>query len=235
MDFELLEKMKVEDLNDYLKIRGLKVTGTKKELVDRVFAAVENGVQPVKKVVETESDLITDYKNNLKIDDFPIPDPFKIPHGWMEEDEGMTFWPMLSYPDIFNFLMFYPSELGSKDLSDYKNSKAYSYYKSGWLQPLQYHNLSGSKYCFIRGQCRKYQSIKDSFHKLWIILEKTAKTRTCHCTCMAGIGETCNHVAAAMCRVEAAVRIGLTNPTCTSNASEWMPSRKTIQPKRINI
>ena len=146
MDFELLEKMKVEDLNDYLKIRGLKVTGTKKELVDRVFAAVENGVQPVKKVVETESDLITDYKNNLKIDDFPIPDPFKIPHGWMEEDEGMTFWPMLSYPDIFNFLIFYPSELGSKDLSDYKNSKAYSYYKSGWLQPLQYHNLSGSKY-----------------------------------------------------------------------------------------
>ena len=30
----------------------------------------------------------------------------------MEEDEGMTFWPMLSYPDIFNFLMFYPSKLG---------------------------------------------------------------------------------------------------------------------------
>ena len=37
---------------------------------------------------------------------------------------------MLSYPDIFNFLMFYRSELGSKDLSDYKNSKAYSYYQS---------------------------------------------------------------------------------------------------------
>ena len=49
---------------------------------------------------------------------------------------------MLSYPDIFNFLMFYRSELGSKDLSDYKNSKAYSYYKSGWFQPLQCHNIS---------------------------------------------------------------------------------------------
>ena len=44
---------------------------------------------------------------------------------------------MILYPDISNFLMFYPSELGSKDLSDYKNNKAYSYYKSGWLQPLQ--------------------------------------------------------------------------------------------------
>ena len=40
--------------------------------------------------------------------------------------------------------MFYPSELGSKDLSGFKNSKAYSYCKSGWLQSLQYHNLSGS-------------------------------------------------------------------------------------------
>ena len=125
MDYELLEK-----------IRGLNVTGIKKELVAQVFAASNDGVQPIKTAVEIESDLTTDYKNKLKINDFPIPDPFKMPHGWMEEGEGMAFWPMLQYPDIFNLLRFYPSELGSKDLSEYKNSKAYSYYKSGWLQPL---------------------------------------------------------------------------------------------------
>ena len=126
MDYELLEKMKIKELKNYLKICRLKVTETKKELVPWVFVASENGVQPVKTAVVIESDLITDYKNELKIDDFPIPDPFKIPHGWTEEDEGMAFWPMLSYPYIFNFLMFSPSELGSKDLSDYKNSKAYN-------------------------------------------------------------------------------------------------------------
>ena len=154
--------------------------------------------------------------------------------------------------------MFCLSELGSKDLSDYKNSKAYSSYKSGWLQHLQYHNLSGSKYCIIKGECRKSQSIKDLPHKLWI-LKKTAKIRTCHCTCMAtlrclinggetlinfsinffnpsfiltppvyqapkSIRETYNWVAAAMYRVEAAVRIGLTNPACTSNTNEWLPN-----------
>ena len=100
--------MKVEDLKNYLKIRDLKVIGTKKELVAPVFAGSENGVQLVKTEVEIESDLITDCKNKLKIYDFPIPDPFKIPHGWMGENEGMALWPMLSYPDIFNFLMFYP-------------------------------------------------------------------------------------------------------------------------------
>ena len=105
-------------------------------MVARVFTASNDGVQPVKTAVEIESDLITNYKNKLKINDFPIHDPFKMPHRWMEEGEGMAFWAMLQYPDIFNLLMFYPSELGSKDLSEYKNSKAYSYYKSGWLQPL---------------------------------------------------------------------------------------------------
>ena len=54
-------------------------------MVARVFAAGENGVQPVKIAVETESDLITDYKNKLKIDDFPIPDPFKIPCELMKK------------------------------------------------------------------------------------------------------------------------------------------------------
>ena len=88
MDYAL--KRNVEELKNYCIIRGLKVTVTKKELIDRVFAATENGVQPVKAVVEIESDLITDYKNKLKIDDFPIPDPFKIPHGWMEENEGVA-------------------------------------------------------------------------------------------------------------------------------------------------
>ena len=57
MGYELLEKMKVEELKNYLKIRGLKVTKTKKELVARVFAASKNGVQPVKTAVKIESDL----------------------------------------------------------------------------------------------------------------------------------------------------------------------------------
>ena len=44
MDYELLAKMKVKELKNYQEIRGLKVTGTNKELVARVFAAIENGI-----------------------------------------------------------------------------------------------------------------------------------------------------------------------------------------------
>ena len=78
------------------EITCLTINRNKKKLIARVFAASENGVQPVKTAVEKESDLNTYYKDKLETDDFPMPGPLKIPHGWREEDEGMAFWLILS-------------------------------------------------------------------------------------------------------------------------------------------
>ena len=64
-------------------------------------------------------------------------------------------------------------------------------------------------------------------------MEKSGKTRSCHCTCMAGMGQSCNHVAAAIYRIEAAVRNGLTNPSCTSTANQWPPNHKNVQPMNV--
>ena len=194
----MVSKMNVDELKTFLKLRGLKLSGKKEELVARVFIAIENGVKQIKTAVEIEGELKNEYQKKLKFDDRLIPDPFKIPHGWMEEEEGMILWSILLYPDIFKYLMFNPSELASEDLSDYKDSKAYSYYKSGWLHPLKFHNLSGSKYCIFKGECKHSQAVSSPPHKLWLILEKSGKIKSCHCTCMAGMSQTCNHVAAAM-------------------------------------
>ena len=54
-----------------------------------------------------------------------------------------------------------------------------------------------------------------------------------HCTCMAGLSQTCNHVAASLFRIEAAVRNGLTNVACTSLKSEWLPNRGIVAPTKI--
>ena len=80
-------------MKKYLKIRGLKVKGRKKELVARVFNAQENDVKPVKTVVEVEAFLKNEYSKRLVVDDRKIPDPFKIPHGWQTEEARMVFWP----------------------------------------------------------------------------------------------------------------------------------------------
>ena len=65
MDFQLVNKMKVEELKTYLRLRGLKVSGRKVELVARVFAASENNVQPVKTAEEVEAEIADEYKAKL--------------------------------------------------------------------------------------------------------------------------------------------------------------------------
>ena len=56
---------------------------------------------------------------------------------------------------------------------------------------------------------------------------------TAHCTCMARRSSTCNHVAAALFRAEATMRLGLANPACTAKAGEWLPNRTDVQPVKI--
>ena len=231
----MVKKMKVEELKSYLRLRALKVTGKKDELVARVFAAMENNVRPVKTAEEVEREIQAEYANKLQLVDEHLPDPFLVTDNWLSEEDGLIYWPMVLYPDIFNYLSFNPSELGSKDLSDYKSCKAYSYYKCGWLQAIQYNKIDeSSKYCMMKTDCRKSERINDTFHKLWVILaKKTGKIVSAHCTCMAGLSQTCNHVAAALFRIEAAVRLGLTNPACTSSSSEWLPNRQEVIPSKI--
>ena len=123
------------------------------------------------------------------------------------------------YADVFNFLSCHPSELGSSDVSDYKTSKAYSCFNRGWLGPLPFHNISQDcLYCFLKANCRPSERLNDPPHKLWIcVSKKDAVIKASYCSCMAGMSETCNHVAAALFRVEAAVRLGLTNPYVQQN------------------
>ena len=82
MDYDLVAKMHVNELKNYLKVRGLKISSNKNELVAHVFSAMENNFMPVKTTVEVEKDLKKEYEKKLRVDDRLIPDPFKIPHGF---------------------------------------------------------------------------------------------------------------------------------------------------------
>ena len=231
----MLSKMKVEELKTFLRLRGLKVSGKKQELVARVFIAIENGIEVLPTALEMEKQLSADYAEKLQIDGTILPDPFALEDGWLDEDSGMKYYPPTTYPDICNYLQFFPAELASKDLNDYKTSKAYSYFKDGWLETLEYNEVDQySKYCLLKTRCRPSQRMNDAPHKLWICVnKKDGKILRSYCTCMAGMSETCNHVAATLFRLEAAVRLGLTRPSSTSTVCNWLPNLKVVKPERL--
>ena len=130
MDFETISKMKVNELKDFLKVRGLKVSGKKCELVSRVFIALENDAPILKTAEEIEGELLVEYKKKLIYGATTLPDPFKLLEGWKNEEDGIGMWPLVPTFYIIRFLMM---DSAVEDLSDYKSSKAYSYFEKGWL------------------------------------------------------------------------------------------------------
>ena len=138
MDFGTISKWKVQELKTFLHLRGLNVSGRKEEFIARVFVAYENNVLLIKSAEDVQQEIALEYCTKLIIEGENLPDPFQSQDGWRKEEDGVCLWPTALYPDIFNFPSFNPSELKNEDLSDYKTSKVYSYYATGWLNPLAY-------------------------------------------------------------------------------------------------
>ena len=231
-DIELIKSMKVQELKDFLRLRGLKVSGKKSELVARAFVAVENKVPTVKTAEEVQEEINNEYQHKLLFEGESFLDPMKLVDGWVNEEGGVSLWPQIPMVCIIKFLML---DNDAEDLSDYKSSKAYSYCKQGWLGEIFYHPISESTdLCIIKSDCRPSQRINDTKHKLWIFLSKAkGKVLQAHCSCMAGMGSSCNHVAAALFRMETAFRLGFLNPACTAKPNEWLPNRKDVRPCKI--
>ena len=226
-------------LKDYLARHGISRTGKKRELAALAFSC------HVMKKPETEvyardiQQSFRDYQDILKVgDSITIPDPFKITDGWIGEgDEGMKHWPPVSIADIVIHLKEQNAN-SDKILSEYKAGKAYDYFKSEWLKEIFYNSLNNfvseypkvDKYCVLKAKCTPSQRISDAYHDVWVTLEKeTGKVICAFCNCAAGLSQTCNHVAAMLFCVEAAVQAGETNPTCTSQKSKWIvPAPKTV-------
>ena len=76
------------------------------------------------------------------------------------------------------------------------------------------------------------QGIKAKLYGVWVCLHKHhGWVLTGNCTCMAGLGSACRHVAAVLFKLEAAVHFELNKPTAsTSMLCPWKQSKRNAQP-----
>ena len=75
-------------------------------------------------------EIMQEYQDKLAMNDYISPNIFCL-KDWLSGEDGISFWSSSHYHDISNCLAFNLAEFASKELSDYKNSKAYSYSISG--------------------------------------------------------------------------------------------------------
>ena len=78
----------------------------------------------------------------------------------------------------------------------------------------------------LRTTVRRSQSVNKSNHNVWAAVKRCGIVISAHCTCMAGLGEVCSHIAALLFKTwltqERLAEKCLSSDACTSNKCTWI-------------
>ena len=132
-------------------------------------------------------------------------------------------WPEVEYPDIFNYLVTTPSLYTQDQLKAYKSLDAYNFSVNGWVSNVSVVSLVSRPGTFLAlAHVKHSQRISAAPLKPWIAVEKVGTVLCAHCTCMAGLGEACSHIAALLFTLEANTQMKK-RLSCTSLPCSWLP------------
>ena len=185
---EEVETWNLEALKDFCRCRGYKVTGSKKDLVSRVYFLYNNCVPEKPGAKEEESTRKRDYQSIFR-HRISAPDPYKLKNTWVGEEKGLTKWPPVSYVDIDWFLRKANNAGLSKEaLTAYKTGKAFSYFSCDWLKEVFYNPITKNhQCCFLKADCMPSNRLNDTPHTLWAkIIKDTGEIVSAYCSCVAG-------------------------------------------------
>ena len=132
-------------------------------------------------------------------------------------------WPDVEYGDIFNYCITSPNGYSQEELKAYKSLDAYKFFVDGWVSDILVWVVpSQPKACVVTGRVRHSQKMLDDPLQPWVAVEKKGLVICAHCTCTAGLGEACSHVAALLFLLEANSQMKK-SLSCTSQPCYWLP------------
>eukprot|EP00795_Rhopilema_esculentum_P010137 gene10137-18802_t len=155
-----------------------------------------------------------------------LPDPFTL-ETWQD---NIMLLPDITWADIYNYLIYYPSCFSRESLKAYKSLEGYNFFVSGHVHNIFYHEVEEkNKFCFFKSEVlpSQRQGLKQKLYKVWVCLNKSEGwILTANCTCMAGLGSVCSHVAALLFKLQACTLSELNKVASTSKLCSWKKSRQ---------
>ncbi|XP_077058645.1 uncharacterized protein LOC143711198 [Siphateles boraxobius] len=142
------------------------------------------------------------------------------PYEHKEWSTDLNKLPQTTFPDVFSYLVCGVSAYTFEQFRNYKSLEAHHHLTNGWVQDLEIFKLKDQK-TIVRTKVLHSQRLNEPPLKPWVILNTSGQVECAHCTCMAGIAESCTHVGALLFKIEVAVRIRGTK-TVTDVPAYWM-------------
>lgn len=178
----------IEALKDFCRKRGFRCTGSKQDLIARVYVLFnEPTIKEIPGAKEQETSRKQDYKTIVNAG-LKAPDPLKITNGWIGTDNGLKLWPPLSIVELSMFLIKNGVTLTNDTLTSYKTGKGYAYHYADWLREVHYHPITKyHKACYLKANCTPSNRLNDLPHNVWIkVLKENGQILSAYCSCMAG-------------------------------------------------
>ena len=112
----------------------------------------------------------------------------------------------------------------------YKSLEGYKYLVAGWVGDISVHPTSaGGEKVVIMARVRHSLNVPAPPLRPWVAAEKGGTVLCAHCTCMAGLGEACSHIAALLFAAEAYTKLSK-DSSCTSEPCRWLsPSMQNVK------
>lgn len=161
------------------------------------------------------------YVQKLNFKDRTFPDPYCVDESvWVEDTKK---WPYLEWPNIYHYFVHTVSLYTKEEICAYRSLEAYNYVKSGHVNGVHVYTPEDAGVTFVRGAVMPSQRLsKNMAYIVWAMIESAMGVIICgHCTCMAGAGEACSHIAAVLILMEMKSRFQDGEHASTSNLCQW--------------
>ena len=92
-----------------------------------------------------------------------------------------TKWPSVDLGKLFNYIIG-KKEFDLEYIGKYKDKKAYSYWKSNFVDTVWFAQSKVINICFVKSKVTPSQSVRDEPRDVWIALDETGNILCGWCT-----------------------------------------------------
>ncbi|XP_053382010.1 uncharacterized protein LOC128549398 [Mercenaria mercenaria] len=217
------------EIQSFLRANHLKISGNKLTLAQRIVDTIHKSKntthdQGVSSINEDKTEITLDPQESK------VPCITELTAGWSGNDDK---FPRISITDIENYLIH--SSHRTNDAGKMQCYRQYirglNFYKEGYIHKMMINEISlDSPVSYVRSKC--YPSMQKGVYEQWVLISKHAPFQIlkANCTCPAGNGEGCSHVAGLLFALEGRPITPVEDDDsvpCTSKPCQWnQPSKR---------